>query len=78
MGGLRHRALRAIVFILLVLPGAAGCATTAVYQRERLADPAMARSSNETLLYLRAKIETAREGGLGRSDDVIAGGCGCQ
>jgi hypothetical protein len=55
-----------------------GCATTAVYERQRLADPAMMGSSNGALEFLRAKVELAREAGLGRSTGAAAGGCGCE
>jgi hypothetical protein len=58
--------------------GLTGCATTAVYERARLADSAMTGSSNGALEFLRAKVEAAREAGLGRSTSAGAGGCGCE
>lgn len=62
----------------VVLFACSGCATTAVYQRARLADAAMQLDRDDTLFYLRGKIEAAREGGLGGFGSSAAGGCGCQ
>ena len=70
----------AAVALLLVLAawGIGGCATTRFHQRERLADRAMQPDNDPSLLYLRDKVEAAREGALGGYGAAVAGGCGCQ
>jgi hypothetical protein len=72
---------RAHAFALAGLLAAAalpGCSTTAFHQRERLAHPAMQFDRDESVDYLRTKMEAAREGAFGRFGPVAAGGCGCQ
>lgn len=55
-----------------------GCQTTRYYQRRHVADRCMQFDSNGRLVYIRNKIEAAREGGLGGFGSASAGGCGCQ
>ena len=55
-----------------------GCATTRVYERARIVDPAMSFDEDAALTYLRNKIEAAREGGFGGFGGAAAGGCGCE
>jgi len=54
------------------------CATTRYYDRQALADRAMAFDADRQVAYLRDKIEAAREGGLGGFGGATAGGCGCE
>jgi hypothetical protein len=55
-----------------------GCATTRFYDRQCLADRAAAFDQDRQVLYLRDKIEAAREGGFGGFGGSAAGGCGCE
>lgn len=57
---------------------AGGCSTTGFHERERLADPSMRFDPDDSVDYLRTKMEAAREGAFGRYGPVAAGGCGCQ
>jgi hypothetical protein len=69
------------VMVVLALAGAAilsGCQTTRYFERSRLADRAMAMDGSGGLVYIRNKIEAAREGGFGGFGASAAGGCGCQ
>ena len=60
----------------LVLLGAAGCATTQAYERERLADPTMAVDEDPDRAALAGHVRAVREGAIG-SDGAGGGGCGC-
>ena len=62
--------------LLIALAAFAGCATTRFHERERLADRAAAFDQDHQILYLRDKIEAAREGGFGCFGGSAAGGCG--
>jgi hypothetical protein len=64
--------------LLLVASVAPGCSTTGFHERERLAHPGMRFDADESVDYLRTKMEAAREGAFGRFGPVAAGGCGCQ
>lgn len=64
--------------VLLLIAPALGCATTRVYERERVVDEAMAFDDDDALSYVRNKIEAAREGAFGGFGAAAAGGCGCQ
>lgn len=77
---LRAIPVRAVLAFLLLAaaPFAAGCAATRFHERERLADPAMRFDPDESVDYLRTKMEAAREGAFGRFGPVAAGGCGCE
>ena len=68
----------AVGTVLVLAIGGAGCATTRYHQRERLADRAMQPDADPALLYVRNKIEAAREGSLGGYGTAAAGSCGCQ
>jgi len=77
----RRRLLRSAVRLatcLAVAAAAAGCSTTGFHERERLAHPGMRFDPDESVDYLRTKMEAAREGAFGRFGPVAAGGCGCQ
>ncbi|HUB08906.1 MAG TPA: hypothetical protein VMB50_18000 [Myxococcales bacterium] len=57
------------------------CATTRFHERRCLADRAAAFDQDRQVLYLRDKIEAAREGGFGGfggAGGVAAGSCGCE
>ncbi len=54
------------------------CATTRFYEREMLSEAAMEFDVDGSLVFVRHKIEAAREGGLGGFGASVAGGCGCQ
>ncbi|MFO0722756.1 MAG: DUF4266 domain-containing protein [Myxococcota bacterium] len=68
--------LRVLIASAVLL--ASGCSTTRYYERQRLADASMQFDSDPTLVYLRTKVEAAREGGLGGFGGSAVGGCGCQ
>lgn len=54
------------------------CSTTRFHERQRLAHECMELDPDESVSYLRTKMEAAREGAFGRFGPVAAGGCGCQ
>jgi hypothetical protein len=64
--------------LLLAAASLGGCSTTRYHERQRLADRAMALDADRPVLYLRDKIEAAREGGFGGYGGAAAGGCGCE
>lgn len=64
--------------LLCCLGWLSACQTTQYYQRRKIADRCMQFDSNGRLVYIRNKIEAAREGGLGGFGSASAGGCGCQ
>jgi hypothetical protein len=64
--------------LLVAVAVLGGCATTRFHERERLADRAAAFDQDHQILYLRDKIEAAREGGFGCFGGSAAGGCGCE
>jgi hypothetical protein len=55
-----------------------GCAVTRFHERQRLADRAAAFDVDRPVVYLRDKVEAAREGGFGGFGGSAAGGCGCE
>jgi hypothetical protein len=69
---------RGICGLLVAVAVLSGCATTRFHERERLADRAAAFDQDHQILYLRDKIEAAREGGFGCFGGSAAGGCGCE
>lgn len=75
--GAARVALQAVA-LLAAAALAAACSTTGFHERERLAHPAMRFDRDESVDYLRTKMEAAREGAFGRFGPVAAGGCGCQ
>ena len=66
------------VTAVVIALGAVGCARTSFYERERIADHAMQFEADPGLVYLRNKVEAAREGAFGGFGGSAAGGCGCQ
>ena len=67
-----------LVLLVLVLLAAGGCATTRYHERESLADWCMKYDATNSMVYLRNKVEAAREGAFGGFGGSAAGGCGCQ
>ncbi|MEM1022802.1 MAG: DUF4266 domain-containing protein [Myxococcota bacterium] len=67
---------------LIVLLGAlgvlAGCNTTKFYQRERLSHPCMKLDADGRVVFIRNKVEAAREGAFGGFGGAAVGSCGCQ
>ncbi len=74
--GRRRIALAALLAAIALTHG--GCTATRFYEREALADHAMQLDADPGLIYLRDKIEAAREGSLGGFGSATAGSCGCQ
>ncbi|MCB9727829.1 MAG: DUF4266 domain-containing protein [Deltaproteobacteria bacterium] len=72
---MRAAAVAALLTGAMVL---GGCQTTRYYERARLVDRAMDFDGGSGLVYIRNKIEAAREGGFGGFGASAAGGCGCQ
>jgi hypothetical protein len=64
--------------LILLAQALAGCSTTRYYERQRLSDRAAAFDQDRQVVYLRDKIEAAREGGFGGFGGSAAGGCGCE
>ncbi len=54
------------------------CQGPRFYERQRVADRACGFDQDRSVLYLRNKIEAAREGSFGGFGGASAGGCGCQ
>jgi hypothetical protein len=73
-----RQSLQLALSFVLVAVTAAGCATTHVYERERIVDATMRFDDDDALGYVRGKIEAAREGAFGGFGAAAAGGCGCQ
>ncbi len=75
-----RRVSRALALALGIAAAAMaiGCATTQIAERDRIADELMQFDADPTLMYLRTKVEAAREGHLGGFGTSTAGGCGCQ
>jgi hypothetical protein len=69
---------RGALGLLVAVSALAGCATTRFHEREFLADRAAAFDQDRQILYLRDKIEAAREGGFGCFGGSAAGSCGCE
>jgi hypothetical protein len=55
-----------------------GCVTTRFHERERLVDRAALFDQDRQIVYLRDKIEAAREGSFGGFGGTAAGSCGCE
>jgi hypothetical protein len=76
-----HRSVCYVLFGLMLvvsLIGLSGCQTTRYYERRKVADRCMQVGVDGQLVYIRNKIEAAREGSLGGFGSASAGGCGCQ
>jgi len=69
---------RALAVAALLGLGLAGCASTAYYERERLSHRCMQLDSDGRVVYIRNKVEAAREGAFGGFGGAAAGSCGCQ
>jgi outer membrane lipoprotein SlyB len=67
-----------LISALFVAAALAGCVTTRFHERQCLADRATAFDQDRQVVYLRDKIEAAREGGFGGFGGAAAGGCGCE
>lgn len=65
----------ALALALIVAPG---CARTHYYERELLVDRCMQLDADDVVVFIRNKIEGAREGSFGGFGDNAAGGCGCE
>lgn len=70
--------LRKVTFVLLLASTLAGCAATRYYERERLANRCMQIDADGRVVYIRNKMEAAREGAFGGFGGAAAGSCGCQ
>ncbi|MCA9554877.1 MAG: DUF4266 domain-containing protein [Myxococcales bacterium] len=71
-----NRHVRALAALALLL--CAGCAPTRFYERERLAHRCMQMDVDGRVVYIRNKMEAAREGAFGGFGGAAAGSCGCQ
>lgn len=67
-----------IFVLVLALSALAGCRTTRFHERERLAHRAMQPDVDGRTVYIRNKMEAAREGAFGGFGGASAGSCGCQ
>jgi hypothetical protein len=70
--------LRSLIVPLGLTATLSGCVTTHFHERERLVDRAALFDQDHFVLYLRDKIEAAREGSFGGFGGAAAGGCGCE
>jgi hypothetical protein len=70
--------LRRILIPLGLALAPLGCTTTRYHEREKIADRSAAFDQDRQVLYLRDKIEAAREGSFGGFGGAAAGGCGCE
>jgi len=71
-----RRPLRIAAVLALLL--SAGCAPTRYHQRERLSHRCMQMDVDGRVVYIRNKMEAAREGAFGGFGGAAAGSCGCQ
>ncbi len=74
----RRRSGLSALCSLLCLTAASGCATTQYYEREPLVQPCMQIDADGRVVYIRNKMEAAREGAFGGFGGGAAGSCGCQ
>jgi hypothetical protein len=72
------RIVQRIIAVSVAWGALTGCATTRFYDRQRLADRAAAFDQDHQVVFLRDKIEAAREGGFGGFGGSAAGSCGCE
>jgi len=70
--------MKVVLGALVTLSLLSGCSTTRYYEREKLAAHCMQLDADGTILYLRNKAESAREGAIGGFGGSSVGGCGCQ
>jgi Domain of unknown function (DUF4266) len=70
---MRHPRTAALLLLAL-----SGCTGPRFHERQRLADRACGFDQDRAVLYLRNKVEAAREGSFGGFGGASAGGCGCQ
>jgi hypothetical protein len=70
--------LRLLLASLVAALACTGCNTTRYYERQRLVDHAAAFDQDRLVVYLRDKVEAAREGSFGGFGGSAAGGCGCE
>lgn len=70
--------MRRLACVLIAVLGLAGCATTRYYERERLSHRCMQIDADGRVVYIRNKMEAAREGAFGGFGGAAAGSCGCQ
>ncbi|MEM9072197.1 MAG: DUF4266 domain-containing protein [Myxococcota bacterium] len=63
--------------IIFLLGWTSGCAVVPAYQREHLADPTMAVSSDPLEQQSIRKLHTAREAAGGGGGVSAGGGCAC-
>ena len=68
------RALIAVSLLAIL----SGCARTRFYERKVLMQPDMSFNDERSEIYIRNKVEAAREGGFGGFGGAVAGGCACQ
>jgi hypothetical protein len=68
--------LRAAAVLLLLL-ALGGCSHVRFNEKERLADRQMQFDADPLAAELRGHILTPREGSIGGSSNIGAGGCGC-
>jgi outer membrane lipoprotein SlyB len=73
-----NEARLAVLAALLAAASLGGCATTRYFERAKLRDAAMICDADASLVYVRNKIEAAREGSFGGFGGAAAGSCGCQ
>jgi hypothetical protein len=70
--------MRWLLWGLLVGAGVSACSTTKYYERERLSHRCMEFDADGRLVFIRNKVEAAREGAFGGFGGAAAGSCGCQ
>ena len=73
-----RRARLALIAAACAAAPITACRTTAYYERERLSRRAMQMDADGRLVYIRNKMEAAREGGFGGFGGAAVGSCGCQ
>ena len=78
MVGAMRRLAHAALAVLALGALAGGCQTTQYYERERLSRRAMQVDADGRLVYIRNKMEAAREGAFGGFGGAAVGSCGCQ
>jgi len=70
--------MRRVCMGMVVFGVLAGCNTTKYYEREKLTHPCMKLDADGRVVFIRNKVEAAREGAFGGFGGASVGSCGCQ
>ncbi|MGF1510725.1 MAG: DUF4266 domain-containing protein [Myxococcota bacterium] len=76
--GYGYAVMRWVLMTWIGVAGLSACSTTRYYEREKLSHRCMQFDGDGRLIFIRNKVEAAREGAFGGFGGAAAGSCGCQ